>query len=382
MRAQRVSAPAAAAVVLAIAAASCQDPPIGFCDGHPCAGERTIRQVFESAVDSKLDLLFVIDDSPDSASFASRLAAAYPRMATELQQRQPAISSLHAGFVAASASVTPLSRGLECGLAAPSAFLISGDCGAKTNFAGSMEDAFTCLPNFGIDLAAPVEPLATLRRTLAGGANGGAAAGWEGFLRPDATLFIVVVAGQDDASGDAAGLDPVSGFVDFVRGLKTDVSQVVVSLIGAGDCGVADGSPPASRLVQFMEAVGADGVCVNSRTDPTMALSPIFDMLAHVPDTICLSGVRDGDLATPGVQADCAISDTVMRPDGSSYTTTLPSCQSSAPPCYSVTADPTICPGALTLTVDRGPGFCSGDSTRTEIECLGCSDANDPACSI
>jgi hypothetical protein len=96
---------------------------------------------------------------------------------------------------------------------------------------------------------------------------------------------------------------------------------------------------------------------------------------------MCLPGVRDIDPTTPGIQAACAVEETVTRTDGSSTTTVMPSCDEAGPPCWRVSHDAifaTICP--TSFVVERAAGYCPDWFTRTHVECLGCLDPADPAC--
>ena len=53
------------------------------------------------------------------------------------------------------------------------------------------------MADFGTQACASAQPFQALRDVLAQPPP----AGWDGFLRPDATLHIVIIAGRDDASG-------------------------------------------------------------------------------------------------------------------------------------------------------------------------------------
>jgi hypothetical protein len=153
------------------------------------------------------------------------MAPAYPRMASLLQTlwpppgalgpTTPAPPSLHVALVPASyaagdgCSPSPLPAG-ACGLTAPDPFLSSAACGLQPNFSGSWEDAFSCLARVGSAGCEPSQPLAALRRALGGDARGGALAGQSAFLRASATLQVVIVAAQDDASGSPGRWKPAN----------------------------------------------------------------------------------------------------------------------------------------------------------------------------
>jgi hypothetical protein len=388
-----------AALAALVGAASCGASSVGDgCPAGACHGERTVTEVFQNVVARDLDVLFVVDDGPASAALSAGMAAVYPRMAQVLQSltpygvapgsNTPAAPSLHVAFVPAShagagACLPSEIRAGACGVTPTDQFLSSAACGLQPNFAGSWEDAFSCLAAFGSSDCDPAQPLAAMRRALGGDARGGALEGRSAFSRESAFLQIVIVSAQDDVSGSPGALEDVTTFASFVKTLKSDPARVAVSVIGpSSDCAAAAPPEPRSpRLVALVEAFGSNGLYVPScSASPLEALMTLATRLAILTGIRCVAGVRDTDLAVAGVQPSCAVDESAEQIDGSFTQATLPSCDRAAPPCWRLTSNPASCPGALVLDVDRGPGWCPELSTTTQVSCVGCLDASDPTC--
>jgi hypothetical protein len=371
---------AASAIVAATLVAGCGDPSPILCGGAPCPSERTVTNTFQTSENNQLDILFVVDDTSAIAPYATALANGLVEMAAVLRGL-PDVPSLHVGFVPTSVCADAASsRGAECGLPSPIQYLRSETCRQVTNFAGTLDSAFSCLGDFGESGCAPAQPFAAIERTLSQPLPG-----WEGFLRPTAQLAIVVLTASEDASGPAAAPDPVSRTVDFLRGLKVDpASQILVSMIGPADCtATADPGVVPPRLLAFAESFGANAlyypVCADHFGPALATVVQRLDVLIKPP---CFERVRDIDPATPGLQPECVVTDTVAQPDGSSTTTLLPSCDQSSPPCWSLRsgAGSIGCGDKLVVSVDHGSSYCPDNVVRTRFECVGCLDPNDPAC--
>ena len=388
-----------AALAAVVGWASCGASSVG--DGCPtgaCHGERTVTQVFQNVVARDLDVLFVVDDGPASVGLSAGMAAVYPQMAQVLQSltpygvapgSAPTAPSLHVGFVPASyagggACSASAIRAGACGVMAPDQFLSSAACGLQPNFAGSWEDAFSCLAAFGATDCASSQPLAAMRRALGGDPRGAALEGRSAFSRESAFLQIVIVSGQDDASGSPGALEDVATLASFVKTLKGDPARVAVSVIGpSSDCtAAAPPEPQSPRLVALVEAFGGNGLYVPScSASPLEALMTLTTRLAILRGIRCVAGVRDSDLALAGVQPSCAVDESAEQIDGSFTQATLPSCDQAARPCWRLSANAAVCPGgALLLDVDHGPAWCPELATTTRISCVGCLDASDPAC--
>jgi hypothetical protein len=354
-----------AALFYLCAATSCGDrlTPL-LCDGGACGTQVSWRKNYQSTVDRAIDILFVVDDTSAIAPYSATVARGLADMATTLEAL-PQPASLHVGFVRAG-GCDASTRGAACSLTAPEQFIREEWCEMNTNFPGAFADTFSCLGDLGAANCAPAQPLAAAQQALSAPPR----PGWEGFLRPNAYLLVVIIAGGDDASGAA-----VSDVAAFVRGLKSDPSYAGASAIVPASCAPA----PSQRLIEFVETFGANGVLIDLCGDQlASALLQVTRRIETYTDPVCVTNVRDTDPETPGLQAACTFTDHVA-PDGSFVDSTLPSCDETAgaPPCWRLVAG---CGSGYILDIDRGVDWCDEAGQYVTIECLGCADANDPAC--
>ena len=344
-----------------------------LCDGGRCGTQSSWRKTYQTTINRKVDLLFVVDDTAAMAPHRDALAAGFTAMASLL--RDPtAPTSLHVGFIRAGSCDTS-TRGAACGVVTHEQFLRSEWCHTIENFAGAYAQTFACLGDLGAADCAPAQPLEAARRFLTGATQ----PGWEGFLRPDAYLLIVVVTAQDDASGHPGGLTPAIAIADGIKAVKLDPSQIIVSIIGpGGDC--AGGEPPGPRLVEFVNQFGANGLHLPLCSGQlSLALDRISQHINSSIHPYCATNVRDTDPEKPGLQANCTVEDFATAPDGTRTSTRLPSCDESAPPCWRMIASSGYC-NEYIFELQRAPDWCVESGWSGTIECLGCADANDPAC--
>ena len=359
-------------LVLAALAAGCGDSlaPV-VCDGRGCATQVSTRKRFQAAYNRKLDILFVVDDTPAIAPQLDTVATGIAAMAPSLTDtRQP--YSLHVGFVRAG-RCDASTRGAACGVAAPTQFLTSEWCNTISNQTRAFADTFACLGDFGAASCGPAQPLSAAAQALAGSPR----PGWEGFLRPDAYLMIVVISGSDDASDESGSPTDVITTAALIKSLKQDPSQVLVSIIGPGDCGAVT----APRLTQFGQQFGANGLIIGLCAGAfPAALERVTSYTSSSLLPPCIRNVRDTDPATPGLQADCTFEDSARAPDGSYATSRLPSCDQSAPPCWRLSPGGQGCSDGWAIEIERAPDWCYEAGTSITLECLVCASPNDPAC--
>lgn len=374
----RVGAALSLAVVLS---GACRNQPLDpVCGDASCGSEESVTwQVTDGYGNTALDVLFVIDDTPTIAGSQTALAAAIPQVAQFLQSRPGGLPSLHLGIAAASSAAggAPRTRASDCGLGAGLSFLSTDACGQSPTFGGTLTDAMSCLADLGTSASGPAQPLSIVQRILSGSSTAGA--GWTGFLRPSAYLLLVIVAGQDDASGP---LDPAA-LADAVRGFKSDPLQVVVSVIVPSPTCAMSPALSAPRLSTFVTAFGGQGYAGCAPGDLVNWLMSLFRIEGDdFAGSGCRAGIRDTDPTQPGLQADCTVDDHVRSSDGSWSDSLPPSCDVSGPPCWTFApGSAQDCPGRWLFTVDRGPDFCLQVTIQTVVTCLGCVDPSDPACS-
>ena len=326
----------------------------GVCSDGACGSQRTIKGTFQQTLNRNLDVLFVVDDTDAIAPWVDTLRAGYPAMAHLLETLPQGAPDVNIGFVRAS-RCAPQSRARDCGVRVPFPFLFSASCGADSNFAGSFADTFTCLADFGTQACGNAQPFQAVRDVLAQPPP----AAWDSFLRPEALLHIVMVAGRDDAS-DVSPLELAAS----VKALKPDPVMILVSVIGPGESPSLTAAP---RLTEFVQQFGGNGLLTGLAGDPTAALRPLTQTLSVFIDPPCIRSVLDVDPVTPGLQADCTFEDTVTR-DGKETTKVLPACDTAMPPCWRLTerGDGTC----AVAEIDRGADWCPAPRIFTRVECL------------
>jgi hypothetical protein len=247
-----------------------------------------------------------------------------------------------------------------------------------TNAPATLTAAFTCLADFGTNDCGPTQPLSVALDALSGSPR----AGWEGFLRPNAYLLIVVVSAEDDASGQPGAPTPVADLVARAKSLKPDPSQVVVSVVGPGDCAAGDVQGP--RLLEFAQNFGSNGLYIGLCSGQlTAAVIRVAESINDRLAPPCAAKVRDTDAVTPGLQPNCTIVMTSGIASGGTVMTTIPSCDDGAPPCWRLVTG--TCSGGAdgyVVSIDRGSDWCFETPSNFTIECLSCADPNDPACAV
>ena len=273
-----------------------------------------------------------------------------------------------------------------------------------------------------------------------------------GFIRPSALLAIIIIADEDDCSlsdnaliegadesplgplvsfrctrygvtCDVGGATPdemnvvgtktqchsnetgdhltkVSGYVDFVKGLKADPKSVIVALVGGPAVPVAtekrtdaQHATPIPALAHACEYTGASGKEV---ADPSVRQSEFINAFPNrgTTTTICDSDLTGGlaqiaqlikdasgnacMTGTPVVPYDCSVS-TVENPGASQVETILHECMdetdtdlSPNAPCWALVADAAQCatsPGDLKLRVKRN-GVAPADGTHILANCV------------
>ena len=167
----------------------------------------------------KLDLLFVVDNSPSMLDKQLSLARNFQRMIEGLEHLDGGLPDLHIGVITSdlgtlgSGSPTPgpdigqignggcsgrgddgLLQGRSPTLAQPFISDVAGPGGVRVrNYSGALRDVFSDLVKVGQGGCGFEQHLASLRRALAQPANAG-------FLRDDANLGVVIIADEDDCS--------------------------------------------------------------------------------------------------------------------------------------------------------------------------------------
>ncbi|HEU5054996.1 MAG TPA: hypothetical protein VFU21_00665, partial [Kofleriaceae bacterium] len=311
----------------------------------------------------------------------------------------------------------------------------------EVNYAGTLAEQFGCMAQLGVQGCGFEQHFESMRRALDG------REGNEGFLRPAASLAVLFVADEDDCSAhdrtifdpsmddresvlgelssfrcfefgvecapvtggeraigsrqdcapedDSPYIEPVSRYVEFLRGLKSDPETVFVAAItgdtgpvevaedasktppelmvaptcticpgGAAGCADSEAlvsAAPAVRMQAMIDAFGGGGhrqdICAYDPATDSLdfgaALAGVAERLGPRLATECLDvQPLDADPAAAGVQADCEL----VEAAGASEVS-LPACDADGAntPCFRLRESPDQCPASgLALAIDRG----------------------------
>lgn len=197
----------------------------------------------------KLDLLFMIDDSPSMAEEQANLARNFPRLIEALATLPAGFPDLHLGVVSSDLGTGSSNLGGACGTSVgdrgalqvregcgldPNAgrYLVSEAGGTITNFTGDIAEVFACLATLGTSGCGFEHQLQSVRLALSGFVSEN-----QGFLRPDAHLAVVFITDEDDCSAPADST-MYSGFVK-------DVDSSLRCSLAGHLCG---GAPPPMEV--------------------------------------------------------------------------------------------------------------------------------------
>lgn len=437
----------AAAALLAACASDPTLPP-------PTVPTETLA--FPAMLNRDIDILFVVDDSGSMLEEQAALAAAFPEFVEMLGRIDGGMPNVHLGVVSTNVGTGGVDVG-GCSTptepAGDDGALLTGQCAGiagsflsdlgrpdgtrEVNYSGTLAEQFSCITALGTSGCGFEQPLEAMRRALSPGHN-------LGFLRPNAALAVVFVGDEDDCSAgdptlfgdpnagaqsplgprtsfrcfefgtvcdgpadprafgtrtgcrsreDSPYTNSVASYTAFLRGLKADPAQVVVtSLVGALDdartavvgadpnqvdapalmpsCSSALGvAYPGFRLADFTAAFHGT---TRSICEPSFA-APLGTFASRITTTLgvpCFEhALKDADAAVAGVQATCTVTD---RARATGATAAVPACDDDpSGTCWRVVADASRCPlapGNLRLAIDR-PGEADLTGVTTTASC-------------
>jgi len=212
----------AVVVVAATAAVGCDERRVAVADGGQSC---TTNAVFKTYPSRKLDVLFVVDDSPGMANMQDKLARGFPLFMPAFVDASGGYPELHVAVISSSLGGGRFANvpGCEAGSAGArdgafshpaGAGLAPGETfmrlnGGPLNFSGSPGTVFAALANLGVAGCPYPQPLAAARRALSR-AQDPSDPDNAGFLRADAELAVIIVTNQDDCSvpADSDLFDP------------------------------------------------------------------------------------------------------------------------------------------------------------------------------
>lgn len=203
---------------------------------------------------TKVDFMFVIDNSGSMADNQANLIANFPNFITGIQSTLTDVDEYQVGIVT-SDGYGPNVNGCQQlgGLVAKTGGSNSSgqQCGpfaTNRNFMTEQDDLankFACAAQVGTDGSGFEQPMAAMEIAVRGDL-GGAGQCNEEFLRDDALLVLVIITDEWDGPGDPdPGTSPgnAQSWYDTVVAAKDGIAEnvVVVSLVHFGGCPPSDG---------------------------------------------------------------------------------------------------------------------------------------------
>ncbi|MBA3453564.1 MAG: hypothetical protein H0T42_10765 [Deltaproteobacteria bacterium] len=303
------------------------------------AEPRTIELSFPSAPNHKLDLLFMIDDSPGGPEIQAPLALSMTAVFDQLRAGGT-LPDLHIGVLTSDlgtmGSLDPSQPGPPIGQVGNGGCVAAGDDARLQTFGTTVVDAFVIDEDDGAggrrrnyqgelsDVVGMIfrgaggggcgfeQPLHAIRRALTQASN-------QGFLRPDAHLGIVILTDEDDCSfrdpallrAETPDLGPLQSFRCSLEGLVCDEpmdqvgeknacraredSRYVEGIAQTRDALIATKARPSDLSV--ISIVGLPSVAVELRNPPGGGVGQLA--LAHSCGTTGPQGLQ---VADPGVR--------------------------------------------------------------------------------
>ncbi len=330
----------------AFALLSCWVPLACTSAAKPAVSNDDLAQVMLTAPANRdVDVLFVVDTAPGSASAQAKLAAAFPVFVATLMTGRTRLPNLHVAVISSDLGagadtaadapgcrpggdrgVFQVAPRLACAGTGPPATgsFISVVDGAA-DLGGTLADALACIAPLGEAGCAFRQPFAAALRAL--GADGAPAPTENaGFLRAGAFLSIVFLSADDDCSAPASFFDPTSRLVDDPLGPLTTFRCAEFSLRcgGAAPSRTMAGPLPGcasaedGKLVSFADVVAAlkalktnrNSVLVAALAGPPtpftveLAAAPIDDPHPWPRVAPSCHDTAGGTVARPGVRME------------------------------------------------------------------------------
>ena len=314
---------------------------------EPQVTSGVLKKQIPIAVNRKIDIVFVIDNSPAMAPHLENVRANLGRFVATLRASPNGFPELRLGVVTTSVGDDGVLRGTT-GLTGTFVIDVVAPDGERVrNYEGDLAAVFERLSDVGTS-GGTAAPLHAIRRTFENHVN-------QGFLRPTAFTGVFVISASDDAA------ELIDSTEQLVKHLHPDHSKVIV--------GGALGDTP--QLHAFLDRF-PNRSSRASISDPDWA-AKVFALVAQTYRTSlgapCIEApLLDLEVATPGLQPACAawytfpIGGEVLRPciDGINGR------------CWQILENHAACPPGPTVGMFavHQPRVDFPDEAMLEIECL------------
>jgi hypothetical protein len=178
----------------------------------------TVQAQIPGKINYDLDLLFMIDNSPEMTTMQQKFLAQVPQFFSVLEMLPGGLPNLHVAVVSSDLGAPgdstsqlacttggdggqfqSMPRGTCTSTTLASGWTYLSDVGGQANFTDPIESVFQCIGQLGDTGCGFEHQLASITRAL--GADGSPPpASNAGFLRPDAYLGIIILTNEDDCS--------------------------------------------------------------------------------------------------------------------------------------------------------------------------------------
>lgn len=267
-------------------------------------------EVFRISGNRKIDLLFVMDDSPAMANMEAKLASQLPGFLSSLADPASNLPNLHVAVVSSSLGGGQFTDVPGCEAGGPGdqggrfshpagSGLFAGETfmrlnGGPINFADDAGAVFSRLAGLGHAGCPYPQPLEAARRALTKAQDPNDPDN-AGFLRADAELGVVIITNEDDCSvpGDSDLFDPTQTHLADRYGAPGPYRCAELGWL-------CDGTAPPHQLPTGLEGVALDA-CVpvegEGKLTPVSAFTQFLDGLKASPDDVTISVVTGPEQA-------------------------------------------------------------------------------------
>lgn len=247
---------------------------------------------------SKVDFMFVIDNSNSMATNQGELVASFPEFVSAIEGTLTDVESFHVGVVTSDSYDYNENACTQIGALVTETGGVNSSNATCHPFAegfrymtdqDDLPNAFACAALIGTGGDNNERMMEAATQAISPALNGVGACN-EGFIRDDALLVAVFISDEDDPGSSLVGSpgDPMSWYDDFIA-VKMFPENVVVLTLTRGSpgnvCGGAQGSEiDGTRLMQFANLFGTNGftgdICAAS-------FGPLFEEAVAVIEAAC-----------------------------------------------------------------------------------------------
>ena len=338
------------------------EPPAPIpCTGSDCAGgEADVTFSYYNGSRS-IDLLLVIDDRIPTSAFAPTLERELRGVAQTMQlglDYGRFVADYNVAMIPASwvADAAVSGDGSNLWPVDPPCVQLSGPyfhagrlCESPSNFQGAIGDTLACAALHLTSSGQASRPFDTVRAVL----GPGGPAEQSGLRRKNATLYVIVVASEDDPT--LASASAREEYAAFLRELvERPDDQLLVGVVAPAS---------AENLVGLVTQLGLPGVFDDLAAQYWRAFAYFDGVETNKSSNFCLDWpIADADPTIAGLQPNCVVVEGDVLANATvaeRITPTCPADGSSSEICWRLTADRTKCPmtGQL-VSIGWPSGMC------------------------